>query len=52
VTCRRRAAADGLPQTLEECVRTHGLRHFKLKVGGQVGNDVERLTCIAATLER
>ena len=25
---------DGLPQTLEECVRTHGLRHFKLKVGG------------------
>ena len=28
---------DGLPQTLEECVRAHGLRHFKLKVGGRLG---------------
>ncbi|MGH7397568.1 MAG: enolase C-terminal domain-like protein [Candidatus Rokuibacteriota bacterium] len=43
---------DGLPQTLEECVRAHGLRHFKLKVGGQVEADVERLTRIAATLDR
>jgi Enolase C-terminal domain-like len=43
---------DGLPQTLEDCVRQHGLRHFKLKVGGQVDADVERLTRIAATLDR
>jgi hypothetical protein len=43
---------DGLPQTLEECVITHGLRHFKLKVGGRVGDDVERLARIAATLDR
>ncbi len=43
---------DGLPQTLEECVRAHGLRHFKLKVGGQLGDDVDRLTRIAATLDR
>ena len=43
---------DGLPQTLEECVQAHGLRHFKLKVGGQVGDDVDRLTRIAATLDR
>jgi hypothetical protein len=43
---------DGLPQTLEESVITHGLRHFKLKVGGRVGDDVERLTRIAATLDR
>lgn len=43
---------DGLPQTLEECVRTHGLRHFKLKVGGQVGADVERLARIAETIDR
>jgi hypothetical protein len=43
---------DGLPQTLEECVRAHGLRHFKLKVGGQLADDVDRLTRIAATLDR
>ena len=43
---------DGLPQTLEECVRGHGLRHFKLKVGGRLGDDVDRLTRIAATLDR
>jgi hypothetical protein len=43
---------DGLPQTLEECVRAHGLRHFKLKVGGRLGDDVDRLTRIAATLDR
>lgn len=43
---------DGLPQTLEQCVQAHGLRHFKLKVGGQVEADVERLARIAATLDR
>jgi hypothetical protein len=43
---------DGLPQTLEDCVREHGLRHFKLKVGGQREADVERLCRIAATLDR
>ncbi|MGH7333346.1 MAG: enolase C-terminal domain-like protein [Candidatus Rokuibacteriota bacterium] len=43
---------DGLPQTLEECVQTHGLRHFKLKVGGHLEADVERLSRIAATLDR
>ena len=43
---------DGLPQTLEECVQTNGLRHFKLKVGGQVAADVDRLGRIAATLDR
>ena len=43
---------DGLPQTLEECVQAHGLRHFKLKVGGRLGDDVDRLTRIAATLDR
>jgi hypothetical protein len=43
---------DGLPQTLEECVRTHGLRHFKLKVAGRIDADVDRLVRIAATLDR
>jgi hypothetical protein len=43
---------DGLPQTLEECVQRHRLSHFKLKVGGRVDADVDRLTRIAATLDR
>jgi hypothetical protein len=43
---------DGLPQTLEECVERQGLRHFKLKVGGQLDADLERLGRIAATLDR
>jgi len=43
---------DGLPQTLEECVQRQGLRHFKLKVGGRVDADVDRLTRIAAALDR
>jgi hypothetical protein len=43
---------DGLPQTLEECVQRHELDHFKLKVGGRVDADIDRLTRIAATLDR
>ncbi len=43
---------DGLPQTLEECVREHGLRYFKLKVAGNVDQDIDRLSRIAATLDR
>ena len=43
---------DGLPQTLEECVQAHGLRHFKLKVAGRAEADVDRLARIAATLDR
>src|SRR5262249_8291135 len=41
-----------LPQTLEECLERHGLDHFKLKVGGALDADLERLTAIAATLDR
>jgi hypothetical protein len=43
---------DGLPQTLEECVARQGLTHFKLKVSGQLDADLDRLTRIAATLDR
>ncbi len=38
---------DGLPQSLEACIRQYGLRHFKIKVWGQPERDVERLTRIA-----
>jgi hypothetical protein len=43
---------DGLPQTLEECVRAYGLRYFKLKVGGDLDADVDRLARIAGVLDR
>ena len=43
---------DGLPETLEEVVARYGHRWFKLKVGGDVAADVERLAAIAAVLDR
>jgi hypothetical protein len=43
---------DGLPETLEEVVRHYGTRYYKLKVGGDVAADLDRLTCIAAVLDR
>ncbi|MCC6212747.1 MAG: mandelate racemase [Burkholderiales bacterium] len=43
---------DGLPETLEEVVARYGQRYFKLKVGGDAAADVERLTRIAAVLDR
>jgi hypothetical protein len=43
---------DGLPQTLEECVQTYGLRHFKVKVAGRHDEDLARLKAVAATLDR
>ena len=42
---------DGLPETLEEVVATYGHRFFKLKVGGKVDADLERLTRIAGVLD-
>lgn len=44
--------ADGLPQSLEECIRTYGLNRFKIKLCGDAGHDTERLLCIADTIER
>jgi L-alanine-DL-glutamate epimerase-like enolase superfamily enzyme len=43
---------DGLPETLEEVVRTYGHRYFKLKVGGRLEADLARLEAIAAVLDR
>jgi hypothetical protein len=43
---------DDLPQTLEECIQRYGLTHFKLKVGGSLDADLDRLRAIAATLDR
>jgi hypothetical protein len=42
---------DGLPATLEAAIRRHGLRHFKLKLSGQTGPDLQRLARIAGVLQ-
>src|SRR5262249_61925087 len=41
---------DGLPQSLQACVREYGLRHLKVKLSGDVGRDRDRLGRVAAVL--
>lgn len=41
---------DGLPQTLAENIGAYGLRHFKIKINGDLARDPIRLTRIAAVL--
>jgi hypothetical protein len=43
---------DGLPETLEEVVAAYGHRYFKLKVGGDMKADIDRLSRIAAILDK
>lgn len=43
---------DGLPETLEEVIQVYGHRYFKLKVGGDLREDIERLGRIAAVLDK
>lgn len=43
---------DGLPETLEEIAAGYRHRYWKLKVGGNVAADVERLSRIASVLDR
>jgi L-alanine-DL-glutamate epimerase-like enolase superfamily enzyme len=44
--------SDGLPQTLKEVVATYRPRYFKLKVGGKLDADLDRLAAIARVLDR
>jgi len=41
---------DGLPETLEEVISSYGIRHFKIKITGDVDEDAERLSRVAETL--
>jgi L-alanine-DL-glutamate epimerase-like enolase superfamily enzyme len=43
---------DGLPETLREVVQRYGVDHFKLKVGGDIDADIERLSRIAGVIDR
>lgn len=42
---------DGLPISLEAFIREQGLTHFKIKLGGDVGRDRERLHRLARVIE-
>lgn len=42
---------DGLPETLEQVAATYGHRWWKLKVGGNLAADIDRLCRIAAVLD-
>ena len=41
---------DGLPQSLEACIRRYGMRYFKIKISGNLLQDTERLQGIARLL--
>lgn len=43
---------DGLPLDLESVIRHYGVRYFKLKVGGNVKKDTERLTRILEIIQK
>jgi hypothetical protein len=51
ITSQEKKLNDGLPETLEEVIERYGHRWFKLKVGGEVKADVERLGAIASVLD-
>jgi L-alanine-DL-glutamate epimerase-like enolase superfamily enzyme len=44
------APADGLPCSLEAAVARYGHHHFKIKLSGEAGADIERLRAIASVL--
>ena len=41
---------DSLPQSLDQCIRAYGLRHFKIKINGNINADHNRLRSVAATI--
>ncbi len=43
---------DGLPESLEAVIARYGNRWFKIKLSGTIDADVDRLTRIAAVLDR
>jgi hypothetical protein len=43
---------DGLPQSLEACINYYGLTHFKLKIAGNVDQDLVRLKRILAVIAK
>jgi hypothetical protein len=48
----RQPVNDGLPESLDQVIRRYGHRWFKLKLGGNLAADLERLAAIASVLDR
>lgn len=48
----RERVADGLPRSLEACIRAYGLRYFKVKLSGDFDRDGTRLRRLAGLLGR
>jgi hypothetical protein len=48
---RGRRLDDGLPESLEDAIAAYGHRYFKLKLGGAISADVDRLSAIATVLD-
>ena len=46
------AAEDGLPNSLTQAIEAYGLKYFKLKVGGNLEADIERLAKIEVVLSK
>lgn len=42
---------DGLPQTLEDCIKIYGLKRFKIKISGDIKKDIERLIEISSIIK-
>ena len=38
---------DSLPQSLDQCIKTYGLLHFKIKINGDIDWDTKRLKNVA-----
>ena len=43
---------DSLPQSLDQCIHAYGLRHFKIKITGDIDADLERLRTVAAAIDQ
>ncbi|MDB5292694.1 MAG: hypothetical protein JWL69_3935 [Phycisphaerales bacterium] len=43
---------DGLPQSLEACIRAYRLTHFKIKLWGDVAKDADRVRQVADVITR
>ncbi len=41
---------DGLPQSLAACIDTYGLRHLKVKLSGDIEQDIDRLQQVTGVL--
>lgn len=46
------AVHDGLPHTLDDCIRAYGLRYFKIKLSGNLEADRHRLTAVASVIRQ